>query len=458
VSDVRTPIFYVQRVDKGKTARLDLTNRVTAFEYTDSERKPDMLRLTVDNHDLSNWDDPVWERGTILEIRWGYPDRLTPARRVVIKSVKGFTQLEIEARGLEVVAGAEHKSRVFRNMTRAQVVDQLAREIGFDRDQDLHIENTEKVYEEIVQARLTDAQFISRLAHRQGFVWYVDIDGFHWHRRDLNQKPNRVFTWYNVPRGLPGEILNLRIENDVTRKPGRVKSRGYNPDEKAPVGGEATDGTDPEQKTLSQGLALIDAKTLEFNRVRASGVGTDGEVKTRLCTEETNEGCQEDAQASHRRFQEVAVKLVGDVVGDPLLLAKTVFELQNAGKRISQRYYISELVHRLDSGTVFVCSLRAVSDGWGGRNTNSKVAQGLVLLEPLQKKEGKKNTEPTDEEKAAQASLPDRGAPLDAVAKVNADTLEFDTVWVDGQGRRDPTANQSVPQPLASLPEDVGNS
>ena len=44
MTDVSTPVFYVQRVDKGKTHRLDLTGRVTGFEYTDSERKPDMLR------------------------------------------------------------------------------------------------------------------------------------------------------------------------------------------------------------------------------------------------------------------------------------------------------------------------------------------------------------------------------------------------------------------------------
>jgi len=80
------PQFSVTVVPEGSTEeRVDLSERVLSFVFEDSEKKADKLVLTVDNWDLKNFDDPVWKKGNILEVSWGYPGDMAPTREVVIQ-------------------------------------------------------------------------------------------------------------------------------------------------------------------------------------------------------------------------------------------------------------------------------------------------------------------------------------------------------------------------------------
>ena len=75
------PVFYVKVAPEGEGAeRVDLSHKVLSFVFEDSEKKADKLLLTVDNWDLKNFDDPVWRKGNILEVSWGYPGDMAPAR------------------------------------------------------------------------------------------------------------------------------------------------------------------------------------------------------------------------------------------------------------------------------------------------------------------------------------------------------------------------------------------
>src|SRR3990172_11599100 len=84
-------------------ARVDLSDRVLGLEYEDCENKADVLRLTVDNHDLSNFDDPIWRKGNFIEASWGYAETMSIPRICQIRSVNGFQELTIEALGREIL-------------------------------------------------------------------------------------------------------------------------------------------------------------------------------------------------------------------------------------------------------------------------------------------------------------------------------------------------------------------
>ena len=98
------PVFYVKVAPEGGgTERVDLSEKVLSFQFDDSDKKADKLVLTVDNWDLSNFDDPVWRKGNILEVAWGYPGEMAPAREVVIQKVTGFQTLSIEGHAKSVL-------------------------------------------------------------------------------------------------------------------------------------------------------------------------------------------------------------------------------------------------------------------------------------------------------------------------------------------------------------------
>lgn len=382
-----SPMILVQAQSVGRRGPgpLNLTDRVMSFTYEDNERAADKLEMTIRNWDLDNFDDPVWQQGTILEVQWGYPGKMAPLRTVQIRKVKGFTELSIEAHGLEVNLNKEVKCEVFENMTRSQVVQEIAIRAGFDRSDTLHIQDTEVVLSQIMQARKTDSQFLRRLARKENFEWYIDFDGFHFHERNVLQRPIRVFTWYRQSSTSEGDIISINIDTDVTAKPGKVKVKGRDSKGRKDVEAEADNDTEEKSGRLTEhvildsgnGVTIVKIETTEEQRKATSK--TTGQDDVRPTTEESDAAAKRIAKGKHRKLQQVAVKLEMEVVGDPLIFAKTIFELREAGKRLSQKYYIKKATHKIQGG--YTVAIEAISDGAGKYAKRSKRAQGADLIQ-----------------------------------------------------------------------------
>lgn len=425
-----SPVFYVSVLEGDRRIEIDLALvksrgtvdpedkiRVLSFEYTDSERKADSLKLTVDNYNLRNFDDPVWKTGNFLHVTWGYPGRMAPTRKLVINKVTGFQTLTIEARALSLLMNRETKNRIFTNMTRSQVVQQVARENGWTA---VDIEDTEVVFPSISQARLTDAQFVQRLARAEGYLFFVDFDGFHYHRRRTGNRPNRVYRWFSDRFG---EIINITIDNDLTAKPGGVAVRGR----------DSTNGQDVAEKAeTSHGMNMISelwnpinlttmmvydspkyASEVEYSShiVDQTGEGAAAQpqsvdpsttvnttdlttfqppvssqqlpcqAQTRPTSTPSSAAARRQARGAQQRAQDVAIKMKLEAVGDPQQYAKTIFQLEGVGRRLGVKYYVREVVHKIDSSG-YTMTLDCVSDGSGGHSTVSRAAPGLELLDP----------------------------------------------------------------------------
>jgi hypothetical protein len=115
-----------------------------------------------------------------------------------------------------------------------------------------------KVTGTMTQARMTDAQFLRQLATREGFEFYVDFDGLHFHQRRLGQRPVRVFRWYTAPE--VGEVLAINIENDVTAKPGAVRVRGRDPVTRRDIDERGSNATTT-RDTLAPVIEIVDPET-----------------------------------------------------------------------------------------------------------------------------------------------------------------------------------------------------
>ena len=350
------PTFFVKVAPEGAgVEHVDLSERVLSFVYEDSEKKADKLVLSVDNWDLSNFDDPVWKKGNLLEVSWGYPGDMTPARQVVIQKVTGFQTLNVEGHAKSVLMNKVARCRTFENVRRSDVVKQLALENGYGADlQD--VEDTEHVLPVVTQARMTDAQLLRRLADREGFEFYVDFDGLHFHQRRLGQKPIRALRWYTAPE--VGEVLSLNIENDVTAKPGAVSVRGRDPIAKTDIDQHGTNA-ETKRDSLAPVIELVDPETgatrLERRNVSEAVHST---------AEHSDGTAKREADARYRKAQHSTVELKATVLGDPSLLAKTVVELQGISQRLSGKYYVKEAKHKID-GSGYTVELRCLRDGTG---------------------------------------------------------------------------------------------
>jgi uncharacterized protein len=350
------PVLFIAVVPEGHAAtRVDLSEKVLSFVYEDSEHKADKLVLTVDNWDLQNFDDPVWKKGNLLEVSWGYPGDMAPTRRVVIQKVTGFQTLSIEGHATSVLMNKLTRCRTFENVRRSDVVRRLAQDHGYGPAlQD--IEDTHDVLPVITQARLTDAQFLRRLADREGFEFYVDFDGLHFHRRRLGQRPTRVLRWFTPPE--VGEVLTIHIDNDVTAKPGAVSVRGRDPIRKKDID-ERGSNSKTQRDSLAPVIEIVDPET-GATRLERRNIAED----IRSTAEPTAQTAKREADARYRLAQQLTVELSATVLGDPSLLAKTVVEIQGISQRLSGKYYVKEAKHKID-GTGYTVDLKCLRDGHG---------------------------------------------------------------------------------------------
>jgi phage protein D len=348
------PVVFVTVIPEGSPSRrVDLSEQVLSFVYEDAERKADKLVLTVDNWDLKNFDDPVWKKGNLLEVSWGYPGDMSPTRRVVIQKVTGAQVLSVEGHATSVLMNKIARCTTFEHVRRSDVVRQIAQANGYGPTRQ-DIEDTVHVLPVITQARMTDAQLVRRLADREGFEFYVDFDGFHFHKRRLGQRPTHVLRWFTPPE--VGELLSFHIENDVTAKPGAVDVRGRDPLAKKDIH-ERGSNAKTQRDSLAPVIEIVDPETgatrLERRNVSEAVHPT---------AESSSPTAKREADARYRETQHLTVKLSATVIGDPSLLAKTVLEIQGISRRLSGKYYVSEATHKRDSSG-YTVELKCLRDG-----------------------------------------------------------------------------------------------
>lgn len=392
--DRSAPLIYLRVLpdgDGGPALRVDLGNRLKGIRYEDEDAKADTLTLTLDNRDLELTDDPAFKEGMELEVAWGYPGFMTPTRKCVITGIEGGLVITATAHAKSILLNTEEKTRTFQNVRRSDVARQLAQEAGYGREAQV-IDETAIVYPSISQVRMTDAQFLRKLADKEGFAFYVDYEGFHFHQRRLGQAPVHVLTYYT---DLSGEILDFRLETKKAGKKGRTVVKGRDPLERKDYSAVADNRSDSGRETLGEVVELVDP---EEGRTRLDRRLGSQEVRPTAAGDSAS--AQKEAQARFRREQQSAVKLEFDVIGLPGYLAKTVVEVRGLGRRFSGRYYLRKVETTIAQGAGYKVVLHGVSDGTGGHSTESKVAQGVELVDVGVRTAGKKNNEKPKEQGA----------------------------------------------------------
>ena len=374
--DKSRPFYSVKLIPPGgKGQTLDLTDKVVAFEFEDAEKKADRLLLKVDNFDLSEFDNPAWRRGNVLEFVFGYPGHVSPPRRCVIRRMKGAQVLTIEAHGMAMVMNQVKRSRVWANMTLADVARTIAAEYGSDlgvpngttADNIKIDEALDKRVPARHQAAQTDAEFLAHLARRYGLEFYVDASGMHFKRRNMHQAPVKVLDYYFAG---DGDILSFDIDNDMTRKAGSHTLKGLDPLNKKAIDHTADNST--RRDGLAPVIEIIDPRdgTTTLQKRVDESVGHTSETSVH--------NVRNQAEGKYLQTQHTTVHLNAEILGDPDVTGKRVVEVRGLGKRLSGKYYVREAVHEITAGGVYKTKIKSKTDGTGGYgnlNTKSKAAQ-----------------------------------------------------------------------------------
>lgn len=324
----------------------------------DDEKKEDKLQLTIENSDLTLFDSPQFRKGMILDASWGWPGNMAPERAFVIEKITGSRIMKVEAKGGETLLHKRVKCRTFKNARRSEVVSEIADEHGFSTE---FIQFTPDVQEQITQARATDAQLIRDLAKREGYEWWIDYDGWHWHERQLQQKPIFSLTYYAPEPNNPnkGNIIAWNLDEGIdASKPGLVRVEGFDLLTKKKYSVTASN-----KETQRATLAPIQ------NTYGPDDPGEAGEpLVVQLVTElvlpsveRTAKEAKRFAEGVWKRAQVAQVKMTLSVWGVPALVAKSVILIDGIGPTLSGLYYINNIKHNTQAP--YIMTLKVSRDG-----------------------------------------------------------------------------------------------
>ncbi len=349
--------------DDGVYQEVDVEDRIISFSYSDEEFKADKLALVLDNFDNRFWDSDLIRPGNFIKATWGFTGLLAPPRKGVIKKALGGIELTIEAFARSVILTSETRAMTFENVTRSDVVREIARNYGYV-DSTLWIEETEEVHDIINQMGITDAHFLRRLALKEGYEFFVDHDGLHWHSQQFSTHPVRTYIYYTAPDNKTGQIINYNVNKNILGRVARVRKCAIDPNTKKCVTEEGSN--DKAARTTLTTVLVFNDNTDHFDTQT---------VVTTPSPEDTASKVKIDARAKYVKTQRRAVDMTLNLVGDPLLLAKTVVEVQGLGTRLSGKYYVRKVDHKL--GENYTCTASLITDGTNGKRGKS-VLSALV--------------------------------------------------------------------------------
>jgi phage protein D len=357
-----------------------LQTRLLSFKVNDRDKGKDRLELTFRNDDYQMIESPVFAKGQKLLVTWGWPGEMVVPRRFIVQSVKGSDNVVVSCHCRLSLMDREKKTRFEENVTHSEFVRKVVEEYGYSGTFQW-IEDT-TVRADVTQANTTDARFINRLAKRNGFVFYEDATGIHFHKRNLQAEPVRWFV-HRQDAGR-GDILSApRFDINLSRGVAKVKVTYRDPVTKEYGVVEA--GPD------STEIDSLGEET-EIGNADDSGQGLRASRMTRVDTRYGGIMTKEEAQVeANARYFETAsgrYKMETEIIGDARVGAKLIVGFAGISDSLDGLYYISEAEHNVAGGK-WTISLKCRKDALnrvkvakpGKRGAKAKVNPEVVRLE-----------------------------------------------------------------------------
>ncbi len=345
-----TAVSYTLLAD-GAPMAAELMGAIQQIEVEEHAEMADILRLrvaTAVSDDGNTWtviDDDIMGRLTEIELHItvgaglaGYVFRGHVVElNAVYANQPGESHLEIVALDPTVLMNLEQKVRAWPDMADGDIASAIFGEYGFTPD----VESTEPTRQETdvtTIQRGTDIQFLTKLARRNGFDCYVEIDPMtgmtegHFHPPRLDERPQGVLS---VNLGEATNVDSFRARHDMLR-PTSATAGGLTIGDQSVESGESesTDADELGSESLHEGdspRVLLPSRTALFD---------GGELQTYV------QGLVNRSSFAVVADGELHTSAYGDI-----LRAKRPVNVRGAGRLFSGTYIVEKVLHTLSGET-----------------------------------------------------------------------------------------------------------
>lgn len=263
----------------------------------------------------NNKDLPLMLRGKITAVQTSFPSG-------------GLPQITVSGYDLTYCMTKGKKSRNWSDKTDSYIVSQIAQEYGLTPK----VVDTKVQHPKTEQSQESDAQFLEKLAERNGFeLCAFDRDLIFEPPPDKGEEAKVMLEW---GRGLLSFTPEFNIAEQITK----VEVRGWDIASKKEIVGTATAGDEPG---------------------RDSGRRSGGEVLKQVCRDQgelkvrkpvfSQQEAKRAAEAILKKRSELFVQGSGESIGLPEIRANTLIELTGMGKPFNKKYYVEQATHTIST-------------------------------------------------------------------------------------------------------------
>jgi phage protein D len=200
------------------------------------------------------------------------------------------------------------------------------------------VQDTGTVHPTISRSQESPAQFLNRLAERNGFEWFVLFTELFFRKPSNDQKATIELTW---GRGLVSFSPEIKLSEQVSN----VEIYGWNVQQKQKIVGKARKGDEPGRDSSRRS-----------GKPRASGA----EYLQRVCRDDAStlkvrepvfsqQEADQRARAILKRRGEGFVGGRGESIGIPELKADTNIALGGLGDFFNTTFYVHQTTHTIDA-------------------------------------------------------------------------------------------------------------
>lgn len=215
------PLIWLSLIqsDEGDKTLEVVQEQLTSFTFIDRDRGKDVCELRFHDRNMKLLDEPAFRTGQKLLVTWGWPGSVAIPRRMIVKRPKEANLIKLLDES--VLMDKFVNDRVWHDRFDSDAVYDIAADNGYTGIL-ADVTQTFVKRPNITQAG-TDTRMLNVLARRNGFVWYIDAAGLHFHPRRWGVQPTHHFAYLNDPgrgnvlsvpsiQGRPQDYATVRVE------------------------------------------------------------------------------------------------------------------------------------------------------------------------------------------------------------------------------------------------------
>jgi len=279
----------------------------------------------------------IFKMGAKIKISAGYPSNLEELIEGIITSViynygdEEHLSIEVEGYDLLFLLMKSYKQRSFSEMSDSQVVAEVLHDYDLESD----IEDSEIVYNHIQQDHESDFTFISRLAKRNGFEFYNQLETIYFKSPAVDSASSEMLTFGVDP-------ITLHCRHDITNLFERVHTHGWDKLNKEAI----------QEESHIENIPSVERQG-EYPSASIRRLGLSDVAYPLSENYDNSQSAQRAADAIMQKIAYTLVKVKGSVRGLATLSPATVIELNGFSQVHNGKYYLTRVIHRIGDNRGF---------------------------------------------------------------------------------------------------------